>query len=110
MFKSIALFALALAPSAAFAATPATEIVSDDGVRFEYSTRLSGEDVLIEGRTIESGEDFHLVVRPSGRVHGNFGPASVEYKVSKSRRDRLVEKLRAKPEYALAQNDAPSAN
>ena len=86
MFKSIALFALALAPSAAFAATPATEIVSDDGVR------------------------FHLVVRPSGRVHGNFGPASVEYKVSKSRRDRLVEKLRAKPEMALAQNDAPSAN
>ena len=110
MFKSIALFALALVPSAAFAVAPATETISDDGVRFEYSTRLSGENVLIEGRTVETGENFKLVVTPSGTVRGNFGYASVEYKVSKSRRDRLVEKLRAKPEYALAQNNAPSAN
>ena len=110
MFKSIALFALVLAPSAAFAATPTTGVVSEDGVRFEYSTRLSGDDVLIEGRTIENGEDFRLVVAPNGVVRGNFGYASVEYKVAKSRRDRLVEKLRAKPEVALAQNVSPSTN
>ncbi len=110
MFKSIALFALALAPSAAFAATPATQTVSADGYRFEYSTKLAGEDVLIDGRTIGNNEDFHLVVNSKGVVRGNFGYAAVEYRVSKLQRDRLVETLRAKPEVALAQNVAPSTN
>ena len=111
MFKSIALIAFTLAPSTAFAASePRTKVASEDGIRFEYATKLSGDLVTIDGRTLDSGEDFHLVVSPKGNVSGNFGGTRVVYSVPRASRDRLVQKLQAKPEMALAAKVAPSTN
>lgn len=111
MFKSIALVAFAILPSAALAASePRPEVASRDGVRFEYVTKLSGDLVTIDGRTLDNGEDFHLVVAPNGNVTGSFGYAKVEYAIPRARRDRLVDELHAKTDVALAQTVAPSTN
>ena len=111
MFKSIALIAFTLVPSAALAAAePRAEIASRDGIRFEYVTKLSGDLVTIDGRTLDNGEAFHLVVAPNGNVRGNFGFADVDYSIPRARRDRLVQELQAKTEVALAQTVAPSTN
>ncbi|MFL6734753.1 MAG: hypothetical protein ACJ8EY_08655 [Sphingomicrobium sp.] len=110
MFKSIALIAFLIAPMAALAEAPAPQIVSADGQRFEYVTKLTpGDVVAIEGRSIQSGEKFHLTVAPNGSVSGAFGYTSVKFKVAKSRRDRIVAQLRSEEPLAVAMAESVPA-
>lgn len=105
MFRSISLIALALASVPASAAETAPRIVSVDGDRIEYVTRLeAGDVVVIDGRSVVSRDPLHLVVAPSGRVRGEIGATPVSFRISKAHRERVVSQLRAQvsPSVAMA--------
>ncbi|MEO6361120.1 MAG: hypothetical protein ABIO43_11200 [Sphingomicrobium sp.] len=105
MFRSISLIALALASVPASAAETGTRIVSVDGDRIEYVTRLdAGDIVVIDGRSIKGHDPLHLVVAPSGRVRGEIGATPVSFMISKAHRERVVRQLRAQvaPSVAMA--------
>ncbi|MEO5773568.1 MAG: hypothetical protein ABIQ32_05560 [Sphingomicrobium sp.] len=102
MFRSVSLLSLTLAAVPAFA-EPATHTVVADGERMEYASRLApGEVVAIEGRSVDSHESFHLIVLPTGRVRGAFGPVPVSFMISRTHRARLVEQLRAQRSSGVA--------
>lgn len=105
MFRSISLIALALASVPAFAADPVPQIVSVDGERIEYVTRLAAGDVVtIDGRSLQTRDRVHLVVAPSGRVRGEIGATPVSFMITRAHRDRVVSQLRAQvsPSVAMA--------
>lgn len=105
MLRSFALLATGILP-AAFIAAPVhaeTRTAERDGYRFEYSTSLEENDtVRIEGKMLDNGERFRLVVRPDGRVRGEFGARPVSFAVGKATSTRLLADL--KTERALAQS------
>ena len=97
MLRSTALFFASLLPATmAAAAPPATKVIERDGHRFEYAVQLDAEDnVQLTGRVLDDGTAFRLVVRPSGRVAGEFGASPVSFRVDRKVRDSLVAALAA---------------
>lgn len=97
-------FALAFAAPAVAGGPSFTGAGSYEGERFEYTSRLTeGDKIRIEGKFVKRGEQFTYVVKPSGLVEGFVGNTAVSFHVSRSKRDRIAEQLKAGSEPAFAE-------
>ena len=107
MLRSIALITLSLMPLAAASAAsaaPAPIVAEKDGLKFEYTTAVQdGGRVVIDGRLVDEREKFHLVVEPTGFVHGKVGFSPVSFSVSRKARDTLLSEVGGSPTLAVAQ-------
>ena len=103
-----ALFALSIfAASAAQSADIKPRYFENEGQRYEYTTRLEKDVILIEGNIVRSGEKFSLYVAATGRVTGRFGGQPVSYSVSRAIRNRLAARLTPGTPVAVAEASNP---
>lgn len=85
-----AIIASACLSAAAVAAAPPVQM-EKDGYRFEYVTKLDRNDIVrIEGRWLDTRQDFKLRVSPRGRVRGTVGSRPVSFAIGQKRRDSLL--------------------
>jgi hypothetical protein len=94
MLRCTTLIAAALIPAAASAA-PAPTVAEQDGQRFEYSTHLDGDKVILDGRFLGSSQKFTFTVLANGRVHGVVGGTPVEFGITHKDHDRLMSEIAA---------------
>src|SRR4051794_24671811 len=102
MLRFTAAFALTCASSQPiFAAQVNPSFFENDGQHYSYTTQFNHGAVRIEGKVLESGEHFSLIVSRSGWVTGKFGLTRVNFSVPRTTGDRLFVEVQG-PEVAAA--------
>ena len=94
MLRFSALVAAASIPVAGAAAHAEPVIVEKDGYRFSYEAHQLPDGVVrLAGRMDGRAEEFELLIQPDGRVIGDVGGRQVRFRVSRAKRERVVNEL-----------------
>ncbi len=104
MLRYIAPVVLALVPVTAAVAAPASNVVEQDGYKFQYSTKVVGEGkIVISGKMLNPSEPFTFTVEPNGQVHGTVDVTPVEFVISDKQRNALMSEVQADSGIAIAE-------